>query len=571
MYDRESIIESLEKYIPQDRPSIDFDTLYPPCRLLNLLTIQDIMQLNYIAKDRRLAGKPIEKQNRIKQIMMNRGFKKLAAGTNRLVFKYMEDQSFVIKVPFNAVGLRDNLDELYNQQYLKPFCTKVFEVSPCGTVGMFERVHGIRNREEFQLISSTIFDIIINKFIGQFVLADFGTKFFMNWGIRRKSYPVLLDFPYLYELDGAKLYCNRPDSLSQHGFCGGEIDYDNGFNHLICKKCGKTYLASELRLSENKKSKDILIEREDIGMIITISRGENIIHEIDTTKESDTYRKDKKGRRKETPVEYRERKACEGLKVIINKPNRDEEKPVDNENIDSKPAEEESQQSPTIDEFNHNYSLNSIPNDLEQMYRMNVSVNNSSKDRKKKEEEQSKPTKPIEPDVDVVEPISAQMYEMAQQIHERNTDAYSDSMVDNTDQSDDYTDKYNLKDEKITADEFYDQVKSNYQDKVSSENTTEQYDKWIAVDRSYPNKVRYASEGEGVSIIDYGDNDISEHDDENCGTNLGDILKETVDNIKDIADRTDEPTITVSQRPANSEVIIESRDNPEHVDDAFYD
>ena len=72
MYDRLSVIEALETYIPQDRPTIDFDTIYPPCNILNLLTVQDIMELNKICKNRRLAGNPKEKQNRIKQIMMNK-------------------------------------------------------------------------------------------------------------------------------------------------------------------------------------------------------------------------------------------------------------------------------------------------------------------------------------------------------------------------------------------------------------------------------------------------------------------------------------------------------------------
>ena len=46
--------------------------------------------------------------------------------------------------------------------------------------------------------------------------------------------------------------------------CGGEIDYDAGFNYLVCTKCGRTYQARDLA----NESKDILIlnseGREDI-------------------------------------------------------------------------------------------------------------------------------------------------------------------------------------------------------------------------------------------------------------------------------------------------------------------
>ena len=119
---------------PPDKKMRVFDSILPPCRILNLLTVQDIMELNSIAKSKKLSSEPIKKFDMIKTIMARRGFKKLSSGTNRIAFKYMEDQSIVIKVAYDSVGLSDNLHEMYNQYLIKPFCTKVFEVSPCGTV-----------------------------------------------------------------------------------------------------------------------------------------------------------------------------------------------------------------------------------------------------------------------------------------------------------------------------------------------------------------------------------------------------------------------------------------------------
>lgn len=302
---------------PRDRKLVMYDRIMKPCNILQVLSIDDIIALNRIAKNNKLSTRPKQKIDMIKTIMMNRGFKKLAAGTNRIVFKYMEDQSFVIKVAFDSVGLSDNTNEYYNQELLKPFCTKVFEVSPCGTVGMFERVHTIRNRKEFASIAPDVYDVIINRFIGNYVMDDFGSKFFMNWGVRDNIYPVILDFPYVYKLDGAKLYCNKVDDNSLSGFCGGEIDYDDGFNHLICTRCGKRFLASDLKAVVDKRSDSIIIEREDPNMIITITKGDNIIYQNDTEKNSDLYRKDKNGRRKETPYEYRQRKKKNQFKCSV--------------------------------------------------------------------------------------------------------------------------------------------------------------------------------------------------------------------------------------------------------------
>ena len=60
----------------------------------------------------------------------------------------------------------------------------------------------------------------------------------------------------------------------------GEVDFDAGYNNLVCTKCGKRYLAKELRKKE--KDSGIIIQKSNKGglsMKITIKRGDNIISE----------------------------------------------------------------------------------------------------------------------------------------------------------------------------------------------------------------------------------------------------------------------------------------------------
>lgn len=68
---------------------------------------------------------------------------------------------------------------------------------------------------------------------------------------------MLLDYPYVYRVDEAKLFCNRVDEFGNR--CTGLIDYDAGFNHLFCTKCGKRYLA--LDLEDKNPVNDIVIRR----------------------------------------------------------------------------------------------------------------------------------------------------------------------------------------------------------------------------------------------------------------------------------------------------------------------
>lgn len=244
----------------------------PP--LLSLLTPMDVYQLNKIATSNKLSTKVQQKYSMIDSILVNRGFKEIASGTNRVCYKYLDDQSICIKVAIDKVGMRDNPAEYKNQYLLAPFVTKMFEMSPCGTVGLFERVEPITCREEFLQISDDIFDLIVEKIIGKYVVQDIGSDFFQNFGLRVGWGPVILDFPYVYELDGAKMLCTNKDPITGEP-CLGEIDYDNGFNNLICTKCGKIYLAKQLE--KQVEDKNIIVKRGDVDrMKINIMRGTKI-------------------------------------------------------------------------------------------------------------------------------------------------------------------------------------------------------------------------------------------------------------------------------------------------------
>ena len=246
----------------------NYDMLTAP-PLSMLLSQFDIDKLYYIATSVKYSGNPQKKYKAIDDIMRSRGFTKLAAGTNRITYRFNESNEFVVKVAADAVGIGDNPREFKNQFIFKPFVTKVFEVSPCGTVGVFERVNPITSREEFLSVADDIYDVINEWFIGKYIMADIGTKFFMNWGIRHYNSfregsvafgPVLLDFPYVYELDGSKLYCSAVDFTSETGRCGGLIDYDDGFNFLVCTKCGVKYRVKEL--AKKIKDNEIVITKK---------------------------------------------------------------------------------------------------------------------------------------------------------------------------------------------------------------------------------------------------------------------------------------------------------------------
>lgn len=284
-----------------------FQSLIAP-PLLSLLSPYDIKMLNDLARDPRLSAKLNKKLEIIKSILEPRGFIKFHSGTNRVVYRFLEDQSFLIKISLDKTGLSDNPMEYKNQFLLAPFVTKVFESTPCGTVGLFERVEPITSRQEFISIAEDVFDLLNDKFIGQYVLEDIGTEYFMNWGIRRGFGPVLLDFPYCYKLDGNKLYCNKID-LRTNTPCGGAIDYDNGFNNLICSKCKAKIFAKDLEMGIDKHNIILKGRKEHSTMKIKCfipGKGEK---ESDTTMSAKTYAQ-----------QVKKKKASMKISILNNRP-----------------------------------------------------------------------------------------------------------------------------------------------------------------------------------------------------------------------------------------------------------
>ena len=276
----------LERMCTKDiTQTFNFDALWAP-PLYSLLSYTDTMDLYTIATSLKYNGNIDKKYEMIDQIMRRREFRKAHAGTNRLVYNFLEYPSIVAKVAIDRVGIKDSPAEFKNQMYFKPFCCKVHEVDPTGVISIVERVNPISSLEEFVSVAEEIF-ALVSTLVGKYVLDDIGVTKFMNYGIRPGFGPVILDFPYAYELDGRKLVCNKTISTPYGEVkCGGEIDYDGGFDNLICSKCGRVYHARDLEI--DTKNKVIILEGEsEMVTRARIMRGNKVV--CDSAVSTDTY------------------------------------------------------------------------------------------------------------------------------------------------------------------------------------------------------------------------------------------------------------------------------------------
>lgn len=269
----------------------DFDKLAGP-GIYNLLYETDLQRLYNIATSIKYSGDLKKKYSEMNNILKPRGFAHFHRGTNRVVYKHYENPNILIKVPIDLAGCADGMMEFKNQNLLKPFVTKVFDIHPSG-VSVHERVVPITSYADFSRFAYEYFQLVSHVFLGKYVMDDIGEKSFMNWGFRYRFGLVLLDFPYLYQLDYQRLVCHK--YLPETGqICYGEIDYDDGFNHLVCKKCGSIYDAKNIGKAIENYEINIIKEDEKMGngtfrRRIVLVRGNDVVTEFNPTQmESNT-------------------------------------------------------------------------------------------------------------------------------------------------------------------------------------------------------------------------------------------------------------------------------------------
>lgn len=254
----------------------------PP--LARWFTPQDIKFIEDVAVSPTLTTHPIEKYHLLDEFMASRGFKTEIGGTNRRFYSSVEFPQFGAKISTSFEGFKNNKDEFNVQHVLKPYCTKVYDVTQSGAIALDEV--GIRvDKDSIVDYGDQIFDILDIVFRRRKIaMTDVGIATPKQWVIRRNFGPILCDFPSVVILDPKKCYCTK--RIKRHGIempCNGLIDFDLGFNKMECTVCGqkyeikslmatnttptinRTYVKGENRKGElNNMSIEIIFDTDDI-------------------------------------------------------------------------------------------------------------------------------------------------------------------------------------------------------------------------------------------------------------------------------------------------------------------
>lgn len=254
----------------------------PP--LISYVPPNVIEQIRQVVDSVRLMNLPSKKYKMVNEILSPLGIKPLASGTNRRTFYVEYDPSVVIKIASDRVGKRDNLSEFRLQEVVKPFCTKTFDVTPDGIMSLVERVETMTSYQFKYVYTGDIFDFIMLILDRGYIMEDIGGNFHKNWGLRVGFGPVILDYPYVFEVDYTKLRCSFVDPITKEK-CDGYLDYDysKGMSEIVCTKCGTRYSARSLAIEYNKESiintrkRDNEMPLFNNTMKVFIKRGDKIV------------------------------------------------------------------------------------------------------------------------------------------------------------------------------------------------------------------------------------------------------------------------------------------------------
>jgi len=157
----------------------------------------------------------------------------LGPGTNR--FAILID-NYVFKIALDKWGIQDNLNEFTMSDELQPYVIKVYETNElilaCEYITVISKEEFIEQKGNLQSILSILAE--------SYLLGDVGTvpRNYLNWGYRDNGDLVILDFAYIYRINGDELLCS---------VCNQFVDYDNNFHDLKCPKCNKKYTFIDLR------------------------------------------------------------------------------------------------------------------------------------------------------------------------------------------------------------------------------------------------------------------------------------------------------------------------------------
>lgn len=216
---------------------------------------------------------PREKAKDLDELMSRRGFRFVRGGTNRRFYEHVTIPRVGMKLATCNVGMKNNIDDMKNQDILKPFCTKIFDVARyangyySGVAEVVEAGVPVTCMDELKPYWEQLFFMFEFKIRKDDIgIEDLGLRSLTQYCIRPNFGVIICDFPTMVVIDRGKCFCTKTvDRGGIKTLCGGSIDYDGTYSFMECCKCHQKYSIQTLK-AKNGDSYEALMEAVGFSM-----------------------------------------------------------------------------------------------------------------------------------------------------------------------------------------------------------------------------------------------------------------------------------------------------------------
>jgi hypothetical protein len=216
---------------------------------------------------------PKEKAKDLDELMSKRGFRFIRGGTNRRFYEHVLIPRVGMKLATCNVGMKNNIDDIKNQDILKPFCTKIFDVARyangyySGVAEVVEAGVPVTCMDELKPYWEQLFFMFEFKIRKDDIgIEDLGLRSLTQYCIRPNFGVIICDFPTMVVIDRSKCFCTKTiDRGGIKTLCGGTIDYDGTYSYMECCKCHQKYSIQSLK-AKNGDSYEALMEAVGFSM-----------------------------------------------------------------------------------------------------------------------------------------------------------------------------------------------------------------------------------------------------------------------------------------------------------------
>ena len=215
----------------------------------------------------------------IEKLIKSYGFRIYATGTNICTFVNGAYPGVVFKIALDDNGIADNFNdpilcEMVNDILDYPRYNEVLAKHPSGIVSVHRFNVVIESQEIMDEYRLSILKAL-KKLASYFIIIDLSpTYFHLNYGIDRNGNWVFIDASDLYPLVDLKepIRCKNPvgfnDKKQKMVRCGGRLKYNDDFSAVICTKCGRSVIPSEIKPQEKEGGKKTMVKTIMDGMTV---------------------------------------------------------------------------------------------------------------------------------------------------------------------------------------------------------------------------------------------------------------------------------------------------------------